>query len=168
MALPYVTPGQLALVENKINDLNEKLTDEDIDSIKAVQSPKDATAGQVLTADGAGKAVYKTPAPSGRVINYNLLKSFSKTGYDTDEYGNKFISVDCDLGYRALVIAVWIREQLRANNVVIPIAEYTVMQQFQAVADDRLRIYLPDETITKHGLTAETVFTGSFAIAYME
>lgn len=59
MALPYVTPGQLALVENKINDLNEKLTDEDIDSIKAVQSPKDATAGQVLTADGAGKAVYK-------------------------------------------------------------------------------------------------------------
>ena len=59
MALPYVTPGQLSLVENKINDLNEKLTDEDIDSIKAVQSPKDATAGTVLTADGTGKAVYK-------------------------------------------------------------------------------------------------------------
>ena len=52
MALPYVTPGQLALVENKINDLNEKLTDDDIDSIKAVQSPKDAKANQVLTADG--------------------------------------------------------------------------------------------------------------------
>ena len=59
MALPYVTPGQLALVENKINDLNEKLTDDDIDSIQAVQSPKDAKANQVLTADGNGKAVYK-------------------------------------------------------------------------------------------------------------
>ena len=59
MALPYVTPGQLALVENKINDLNEKLTDEDIESVKAVQSPKNATANQVLTADGNGKAVYK-------------------------------------------------------------------------------------------------------------
>lgn len=168
MALPYVTPGQLALVENKINDLNEKLTDDDIDSIKAVQSPKNATAGQVLTADGAGKAVYKTPASSGKVIKTNLHKLFSKTGYDTDEDGNKFISVDCDLGYKALVISVWIREPLRANNVVIPIAEYTVMQQFQAVADDILTIYLSDETIAKHGLTAETVFTGSFAFAYIE
>lgn len=62
MALPYVTPGQLALVENKINNLNEKLTDEDIDSVKAVQSPKNATANQVLTADGNGKAVYKDAA----------------------------------------------------------------------------------------------------------
>lgn len=59
MALPYVTPSQLTLVENKINNLNKKLTDEDIESIKAVQSPKDATAGTVLTADGKGKATYK-------------------------------------------------------------------------------------------------------------
>ena len=61
MALPYVTPGQLALVENKINDLNEKLTDDDIESIKAMQSPKNATANQVLTADGKLKEEKKEP-----------------------------------------------------------------------------------------------------------
>lgn len=84
MALPYVTPGQLALVENKINDLNEKLTDEDIDSIKAVQSPKDVTAGQVLTADGTGKAVYKDASGGMKSNLYFTTKSFYKPWFERD------------------------------------------------------------------------------------
>ena len=93
MALPYVTPGQLALVENKINDFNEKLTDDDIESIKAMQSPKDATAGTVLTADGHGKATYKPTSTAkhlyGIGMRYELVdKATSKTvlsflGYST-------------------------------------------------------------------------------------
>lgn len=80
MALPYVTPGQLALVENKINDLNEKLTDDDIDSIKAVQSPKDAKANQVLTADGNGKAVYKDVSTKTLWSTGFLLMAKDSTG----------------------------------------------------------------------------------------
>ena len=64
---------------NKITDddiakLNS-ITDADVQSVKAMQSPKDATAGQVLTADGAGKAVYKTPAPAsgGTKIMYKTI-----------------------------------------------------------------------------------------------
>ena len=93
MALPYVTPSQLTLVENKINNLNKKLADEDIDSIKAVQSPKDATAGTVLTADGQGKATYKPISTAkhlyGIGMRYELIdKATSKTvlsflGYST-------------------------------------------------------------------------------------
>ena len=53
---------------NKITDddiakLNS-ITDADVQSVKAMESPKNAAAGTVLTADGAGKAVYKTPAPA--------------------------------------------------------------------------------------------------------
>ena len=36
-----------------------KITDADIESVKATQSPIGATAGYVLTADGKGKATYK-------------------------------------------------------------------------------------------------------------
>ena len=39
-----------------------KITNADIESVKAMQSPKNATANYVLTADGKGKAVYKEPA----------------------------------------------------------------------------------------------------------
>lgn len=64
---------------NKITDADiaklNSITDADVQSVKAMQSPKDATAGQILTADGAGKAVYKTPAPAsgGTKIMYKTI-----------------------------------------------------------------------------------------------
>ena len=42
-----------------------KITNADIESVKATQSPIGATANYVLTADGKGKAVYRKPASAG-------------------------------------------------------------------------------------------------------
>ena len=44
-----------------------KITDADIESVQAMQSPKDATANYVLTADGAGKATYKQSQSGVRI-----------------------------------------------------------------------------------------------------
>ena len=41
-----------------------KITEADIESVQAMQSPKDARANYILTADGKGKATYK-PAAGG-------------------------------------------------------------------------------------------------------
>ena len=48
-----------------------KITDADIESVQAMQSPKDATANYVLTADGNGKAKYKQ-SQSGSKISYGF------------------------------------------------------------------------------------------------
>ena len=48
-----------------------KITEADIESVKATQSPIGATANQVLTADGNGKATYK-PSKSGARISYSF------------------------------------------------------------------------------------------------
>ena len=59
--LNKITDGDIA----KLNSI----TDADVQSVKAMESPKNAAAGTVLTADGTGKAVYKTPAPASGGTN---------------------------------------------------------------------------------------------------
>lgn len=48
-----------------------KITDADIESVKAMQSPIGATSNYVLTADGKGKATYKQ-TQSGARISYSF------------------------------------------------------------------------------------------------
>ena len=45
-----------------------KITDADIESVKATQSPIGATANYVLTADGNGKATYKQSQSGARIV----------------------------------------------------------------------------------------------------
>ena len=47
-----------------------QITEADIQSVKAMQSPKNATAGYVLTAVSGGKAQYK-PAAGGTELDNN-------------------------------------------------------------------------------------------------
>ena len=51
------------LTDNDVNKI-QSITNADIQSVKAMESPKNATADYVLTADGTGKATYK-PAKGG-------------------------------------------------------------------------------------------------------
>ena len=60
-----------------------KITNADIESVKATQSPIGATAGQVLTADGKGKAVYKAPASGGTNIIYKKIIFRTEIKQDT-------------------------------------------------------------------------------------
>lgn len=66
-----------------------KITDADIESVKATQSPKNAKANQVLTADGAGKAVYKDASGGMKVKLYFTSKSFYKEWFENDVGGER-------------------------------------------------------------------------------
>lgn len=137
----------------------------EIEKLGAMQDPKTATAGQVLTAVAGGKAEFKAPASSGSSIHTDLFIPFSTTGFQTDSHGNKYIAEDGTSN--GTIIAVWLRNQLKAGDVYIPIADYIMMPWTNGVGTDQMRIYFPDETITKYSLSETTKFSCTFAYAYV-
>ena len=140
----------------------------DIETLKATGSPKDASSGYVLTADGKGKATYQKIS-GGTTINSFFGQSISATGYKTDNDGNKFISATAETGANTQIIYLWMRSPLKADGVPIPRAEYTLTKQtdYNAIGGrDTVLIYFPDETITKHSITAQTKFTGMVSLFY--
>ena len=131
----------------------------DIETLKATGSPKNASSGYVLTADGKGKATYQYKS-SGTVLDSGG-NSISATGYQTDDDGNKFLSMNAECGWHEHVIYLYMRNSLKADGVAIPRAEYTLTSTINPLGGyDKILIYLPDETITKHSITAQTKFTG--------
>lgn len=66
-----------------------KITEADIESVKAMQSPKNAKADQVLTADGTGKAVYKDASGGTKIGLYFTSKAFYKPWFEHDVGGER-------------------------------------------------------------------------------
>ena len=135
----------------------------DIETLKATASPKGASSGYVLTADGKGKATYEYMS-SGTTIQSSYLVSISATGYNTDADGNKFLSKTF---WDGDIISVWMRGPLIADGVKIPRAEYTLTKttDYQG-GKDQILIYLPEETIAKHSITDQTKFNASVSLFY--
>lgn len=154
------------MLTEKDVDKIDSIDPADIETLKATGSPKGATSGYVLTADGNGKATYKYKS-SGTVIDYNLMQSISGTGYQTDNNGNKFLSADAACGWDDNILYIWVRGDLKADGVAIPRAEYTLTtNQNYTGGYDKILIYLPDETIAKHSITAQTNLTITVAFFF--
>ena len=66
-----------------------KITNADIESVQATQSPKNAKANQVLTADGAGKAVYKDASGGTKIGLVFTGKAFYKPWFEHDVGGER-------------------------------------------------------------------------------
>ena len=144
----------------------DSIDPDDIETLKATGSPKGASSGYVLTADGNGKATYQYIS-SGTTIDYKLSQSISRTGYQTDNNGNKFLSASASCGSYEHILYIWIRDDLEADGVVIPRAEYTLTTNWNYLGgNDKILIYLPDETITKHSITAQTNFRVTVAFFF--
>ena len=137
----------------------------DIKTLTATGSPKDARSGYVLTADGKGKATYKSK-PSGTLVQWQNGQEFSLNGFKTDADGNKYIEIKNTHGDTAIILGPYMKIKLTANDVAILPVEYTLMTFKEPLASG-VRIYFPDTTITKYNLTAETRFDGSVGYAYM-
>ena len=150
------------LTEKDIEKI-ESIDPANIEALKATASPKDAKSGYVLTADGKGKATYQYKS-GGTNIKSNYLENISQTGYKTDADGNKFLSHEF---WDGEIISVWMRGSLKADGVNIPRAEYTLTKttNYQG-GNDHILIYLPDETITKYSITAQTKFIGYVSVFY--
>lgn len=151
------------MLTEKDVDKIDSIDPADIETLKATGSPKNASSGYVLTADGKGKATYKKIS-GGTTIKADYLESVSQTGYQTDAYGNKFLSTEY---WDGEIISVWMRDPLKADGVNIPRAEYTLTKTTNYMGgNDHILIYLPDETITKYSITTQTKFTGSVSLFY--
>lgn len=139
----------------------------EIEKLGAMQDPKTATAGRVLTAVSGGKAEYKAMPSAGTKIQKSLYFPFSQTGLQTDENGNKYIAKEVD--YSGTLISVWMRDDLKANGNVIQRGDYITSPWINSTGAgrDQARIYFPTATIEKYSLSETTEFTGSFAYAIM-
>ena len=136
----------------------------DIEKLKATGSPKNASSGYVLTADGNGKATYQNIS-GGTTIKKNSEVLISQTGYLTDGDGNKYLANSLSSSNQEMIYA-WMRDPLKADGVTIPRAEYTLTKITGNGGLDYVMIYLSDETITKHSITNKTKFTGKVSILY--
>lgn len=153
------------MLTEKDVDKIDSIDPADIETLKATGSPKDASSGYVLTADGNGKATYQYIS-SGTLVQWQNGQQFSLTGFKTDSDGNKYIEIKSRHGNTAVILGPYMKIKLTANNVAILPVEYTLMIFKEPVASG-VRIYFPDTTIAKYNLTAETTFAGSVGYAYM-
>ena len=64
------------MLPEKDVDKIDSIDPADIETLKATGSPKDATSGYVLTADGNGKATYKA-VPKNKTSIQSVYLSFS-------------------------------------------------------------------------------------------
>ena len=118
-----------------------KITDADIESVKATQSPIGATANYVLTADGKGKATYKQSQSGARITFPNggpstVYKSwFTKylsSSYDRASFPGFTIAVltDADnllsLGFNSLPYY----KKADETKVYVNPGDYFVMQGY--------------------------------------
>ena len=146
-----------------------KITDADIESVQAMQSPKNATNGYVLTADGNGKAVYQRPATAGSKIHSTTKSIPSKDRIQTGERGT-YLEVQLSASH---VINVYFYQPLRIKNG----DTWTTMDEscFKLVPYitgmggwDYARVYFTQEAITKYSITAESQFGGVIHYDYYD
>ena len=154
------------MLTEKDVDKIDSIEPADIETLKATGSPKGATSGYVLTADGNGKATYKNIS-GGTTIQKDYNFPMSQTGYQTDGDGNKYLS-NMFYSSRNKIISLWMNGPLKADGVTIPRAEYTLTKMVSSLqGNDYVMIYLPDETITKYSITTNSKFTATVSLLYM-
>ena len=154
------------MLTEKDVDKIDSIDPADIETLKATGSPKGASSGYVLTADGNGKATYQKIS-GGTSIKNDYGQNISITGYQTDGDGNKYLA---NMFYSSSnkIISLWMNGPLKADGVTIPRAEYTLTKMVSSSQGiDYAMIYLPDETITKYSITNKTKFTGKVSLLYM-
>ena len=146
-----------------------KITNADIESVQAMQSPKNATDGYVLTADGQGKAVYRKPATAGSKIHSTTETIPSKKRIETDERGT-FLQVQLSASH---VITVYFYQPLQIKNgdTWTPMDEscFKLVPYITGMGGwDYARIYFTQEAITKYSITAEKQFMGVIHYSYYD
>ena len=146
-----------------------KITNADIESVKAMQSPIGATANYVLTADGNGKAVYRRPATAGSKIHSTTESIGSQKRIETDARGT-FLQVQLSASH---VIDVFFYQPLQIKNGdVITTMDESCFKMVPYITGmggwDYARIYFTQEAITKYSITAESQFNGVIRYSYYD
>ena len=152
------------MLTEKDVDKIDSIDPADIETLKATGSPKGASSGYVLTADGNGKATYQYKQTGTRIYDI-YQQDFSQKGFATDSDGNKYLTIKATGDNTTIAFGEYLNGSIKANGVAIPTAE-SILMPYATATFSGFRIYFSDETITKYNLTAETQFTGRISYSY--
>ena len=146
---------------SEIEKLGE-ITDADIESVKATQSPVGATANYVLTADGKGKATYKT-APSGGTKLWNYTKTFSDTIKQDGTLG-AYVRIYSSYGKYA-ISPYFFQSPVKSGDTTIPYSELSLMARRES-PEVWVYVLIPEATMTKYNLTVGSSISGNIGWYY--
>ena len=134
----------------------------EIEKLGAMQDPKEATANQVLTADGNGKALYKA-APSGGTKLYHTTESITNNIKHDDIKGN-YVRVYVRYGKYALSPSFY-NQAITSGDTKIPWSEVTLLTE-RVYPDVYVYIMIPEATMTKYNLTVGSPISANVSYFY--
>ena len=132
-----------------------KITDADIESVKAMQSPKNATANQVLTADGHGNATYKPAGGAsyrGQNFIYNTHLNLKEDTAMPTLGGNIYVEMPTISGQKVLAIISPNFLKIDCGGKYIDPSRITIDNS----GGRGIVIKVPKTVITEMGLTDKT------------
>ena len=134
----------------------------EIEKLGAMQDPKTATAGQILTADGKGKATYKTASSDGTKL-WNYTQTFSNTIKQDASIG-AYIRVLSKYGKYA-ISPYFFQSAVKSGDTTIPYSELVLMSRRES-PDVWVYVLIPEATMTKYNLTVGSAISGNLGWYY--
>lgn len=134
----------------------------EIEKLGAMQDPKTATAGYILTALKSGKAEYRKPESASVGI---MDHSFSGLTIKTDASGTYI-----EEGVTAnKVIGTFLTSDLKMNGTTsIDLGLVSVMPRKAVKGNfNGIRVYFSPEAITRYSITSDSVFSGRCDIIWI-
>lgn len=137
----------------------------EIEKLGAMQDPKEATSGQILTADGKGKAAYK-PAPSAGTKIYSATQDFKNEPTEQTAIYGMHVKITCRYGDRAFSPGFY-NIALKCGDTVIPYSDVVLMPES---SHSYMYIYIlfPEATVTKYNIAVGAMVSGNLSYYYYE
>ena len=146
----------------------ESIKPSEIEKLGAMQDPKTATAGQVLTAVAGGKAVYK-PAAGGSKIR-NDWRTFGETEKLSPDDANYGKHIETYFSHTNVILArLYPYSVFKIGDTQVPFTAVNVLvgQKYSAAAT-YIELCFSDEVVAKYNITADTDITFTLEVFYYE
>ena len=153
------------LTETEVEKL-DSIKPSEIEKLGAMQAHKTATAGQVLTADGTGKAVYKA-AGGGSKIKHDW-RTFGETKKLSPDNANYGKHVETYFNYSNIIAArLYPNSVLKIGDTQVPFTAANVLvgPKYGSGAT-YIELCFSDEVVAKYNITADTDITFSLEVFY--
>ena len=155
------------ITESDVEKL-DSIQPSEIEKLGAMQDPKTATAGQILTATSDGKAVYKAPAASGSVIKRELRyeQAYKLATTNKEQWGEH---IETHFNEPNIMIArLRPGSTMKIDGVRVPLTAATVyVGDIYGTPDSYyLEICFSDEAISKYNITADSEIKFSLEVFY--
>ena len=152
------------LTETEVEKL-DSIKPSEIEKLGAMQDPKTATAGQILTADGKGKATYK-PAPSAGTKIYSATQGFDNYPTVQSAVYGMYVKITCRYGDKAFSPGFY-NLALKCGETIIPYSD-VVLMPVDNYPDMCIYILFPEATVAKYNIAVGAMVSGNLSYYYYD